>query len=340
MGTNHHKVDLTDLVGKKVRKLTVLRFSHIEKAEHADRIRNKYMYLCQCDCGKETLVNRFHLKQKDSASATWSCGCYQKQQSLVGFEKQKGKARPQIQKPNGESIFNTVFAYYKKGATKRQLGFQLSKEEFEALTKQNCHYCDTAPRLMTKDSGHVTRYMNGVDRLNSDLDYTIENCVPCCKTCNYMKLDSSVEDFLKQVQKIASKHPSKKKEIYLLTGAPASGKSWVLKSILSTFSPVDSDDFSRSKLIEEINKCDKIPIVALTIGISTFIKNNPQFDVKLLVIQEELSVLRMRMLSRGGTVTSTLEKRAKRMSQLALKAVFAGTSEDVLEYLKKTVTYG
>ena len=322
-------LDLQDLIGSKVRMLKVLSFSHIEKAEHADRMRNKYMYWCLCDCGQETLVNRFHLKQKDSASATWSCGCYQKAQSLKGHEKQRGKPRPQVQKPNGQSIFNTVFAAYKKGAEKRNFTFLLSEKEFEELTKQNCYYCEAVPRLMTKDSGHVTRSMNGVDRVDPNQGYSADNCVPCCKTCNYMKLASSKEAFLAQVHKIATTHPLSKKLIYLVTGAPGAGKSWVLGQLPERFQAIDSDKVSKAKLVDEIQKSDKIPVVALTIGISTFISRNPQFDVKLFVIEEDECIIEARLLQRNGKVTPTIAKRIKRMKSLANEADAVGTSDEI-----------
>lgn len=38
----------------------------------------------------------------------------------------------------------------------------------------------------------------------SDLGYFKENVVPCCKTCNFMKLRLSQEDFVKHIQKIAN----------------------------------------------------------------------------------------------------------------------------------------
>ena len=202
MDTINHKVNLQDLIGKKIRMLTVVNFSHVEQVQHADRLRNKYMYLCKCDCGKDTFVSRFHLKQKDSASATWSCGCYQKKRSLEGFNKQRGVARPQMQKPNGESILNIQLALYKKGAKERKLDFNLSKEEFRALVALNCTYCGEPPRLLKKKDCLTTRYMNGIDRVDSSLGYTLENCVPCCKTCNYMKLDMSRSDFIFHLKKV------------------------------------------------------------------------------------------------------------------------------------------
>lgn len=45
---------------------------------------------------------------------------------------------------------------------------------------------------------------NGVDRINSTDGYSISNCVPCCETCNKMKLDYDQHDFLEHVKKITN----------------------------------------------------------------------------------------------------------------------------------------
>ncbi len=132
-------------------------------------------------------------------------------------------------------------------------------------------------------------------------------------------------------------HNKNIKSVYLLTGAPGSGKSWVLKSLPETLTAIDSDITSKAKLVEEINKCSNIPVLGLTIGISTFIKNNPQLDIKLVVIQETLQVIEDRMILRGGKITPTIEKRIKRMTQLANKAVFVGTSGEVLDFFKTII---
>ena len=130
------------------------------------------------------------------------------------------------------------------------------------------------------------------------------------------------------------KHLDKKKTLYLLTGAPASGKSWVLKSLPAGMTALDSDVIAKSKLVEEVDKCTNIPVLSLTIGVSTFIKNNPQYDIKLIVIQEELETLHQRMKDRGGEITPTLEKRAKRMSGLSKLALFSGTSAEVAAFFQ------
>lgn len=44
--------------------------------------------------------------------------------------------------------------------------------------------------------------LNGIDRLDSNIGYNIENCVTCCKQCNIMKNVWSEKDFLNKIKEI------------------------------------------------------------------------------------------------------------------------------------------
>lgn len=68
------------------------------------------------------------------------------------------------------------FILYKNGAYKRNLCFDLSEERCEELFNQPCYYC-----------GYISRTLNGIDRVNSDIGYSEDNVVACCKACNMMK---------------------------------------------------------------------------------------------------------------------------------------------------------
>jgi len=182
--------------------LTIVKFSHTTNVTHKDRIRVKYFYECKCDCGNITIVNRQHLLQK-LGKLTYSCGCYQKEQSKIGHEKQKGVARPHVQKPNGISVSHTMFLGYKAGANRRNINFDITEHEFETITTQNCFYCNQEPVEKKKNkSEHAVRKMNGIDRINSNVGYTVSNCVPCCKICNYMKQELSTSEFYDHLLKI------------------------------------------------------------------------------------------------------------------------------------------
>lgn len=46
-------------------------------------------------------------------------------------------------------------------------------------------------------------HLKDIDRFDNDQGYTNANSKPCCKICNYMKSDYTIDFFLKQCQKIA-----------------------------------------------------------------------------------------------------------------------------------------
>jgi hypothetical protein len=72
--------------------------------------------LCLCDCGVRKYIFKTNLSKK-TKHKTRSCGCLKKE----------GKFRTL---PNGESIVTCLFLEYKKSAIKRNLQFELTKEEF------------------------------------------------------------------------------------------------------------------------------------------------------------------------------------------------------------------
>jgi hypothetical protein len=106
-----------DLIGKKFGKITVLNF--IEMRNHQS------FWLCRCNCGKHINVNGSSLQSGN----TKSCGC------------QKNKIPKRISS-EGEASFNWLFKNYKQRAKDRGYTFELTREQFKTLTKQNCNYCD------------------------------------------------------------------------------------------------------------------------------------------------------------------------------------------------------
>jgi len=93
---------------------------------------------------------------------------------------------------------------YRRDAIRRGLSFSLSLEAFRALTSAQCHYCGNGPQSVLENSkGYNGAYAyNGIDRLDNDAGYTLENSVTCCKLCNRMKYTMSEEHFAAQCMKI------------------------------------------------------------------------------------------------------------------------------------------
>lgn len=82
----------------------------------------------------------------------------------------------------------------KYAAEKRGIEWHISDEEAKAMLVRSCVYC-----------GHLDLEVrvNGIDRLDSAKPYTLENCLPCCKDCNYMKGTYDPRTFIERAKKIA-----------------------------------------------------------------------------------------------------------------------------------------
>lgn len=73
----------------------------------------------------------------------------------------------------------------------------LSFQEFVNLSQMDCHYCGAKPLCIKEDIK-----WNGVDRIDSNLDHKINNCVSCCKYCNFAKNNLDINDFYNHINKI------------------------------------------------------------------------------------------------------------------------------------------
>ena len=89
---------------------------------------------------------------------------------------------------------------YRSNAKKRGIEFNITSEQFAQIVKQPCHYCDS----YSIDRNPYSRG-NGVDRKDSNRGYEIDNCVPCCATCNFVKNNMNYGDFVQYIRKLYNK---------------------------------------------------------------------------------------------------------------------------------------
>ena len=85
------------------------------------------------------------------------------------------------------------FCVYKNRASKKDIEFSLSKDEFETITKQCCYVCGKK----NSDS-----HLNGIDRFDNTGGYFYDNCRPCCTECNSMKLGLTFENLVDHLKNI------------------------------------------------------------------------------------------------------------------------------------------
>lgn len=181
-------------VGREINSLTLI--EKITKKGSDNHIRTHY--LCKCDCGKDKIISWSSLR----TGRAKSCGC-----------KNSGILLSRIQKPEGEAAFNQLFATYKCSAKSRGLEFNLDKERFKEITKQNCEYCGIPPfrSIINRFANMNGTYIyNGIDRVDSSKGYIEGNIVPCCRNCNVMKMNLSLEEFTEHIERIYSHLQTKK----------------------------------------------------------------------------------------------------------------------------------
>ena len=151
---------------------------------------------CRCDCGGTTTVLRGSLVR----GSTRSCGCLHKETAR--------SLRKEGRHPNPElAAKKSAHAAHLAAAKSRGLT-SLTFEQWNFF-QQECHYCGASPRQHSpyiSSKGRlwrrvdpewaraVTAKVQGIDRVDNSKGYSPENCVPCCATCNRIKLDHLTYD--------------------------------------------------------------------------------------------------------------------------------------------------
>lgn len=98
-----------------------------------------------------------------------------------------------------ETISSEFKRYANNTLRNRDIDFCLTENEFGALIFDTCFYCGSEPSTPTRVG---FRLRNGIDRLDSTLGYTYDNCVTSCWTCNRMKGELGHKEFIKTITKI------------------------------------------------------------------------------------------------------------------------------------------
>src|SRR4029077_519727 len=75
---------------------------------------------------------------------------------------------------HGHNAFILRYGMLKQTARKRKHVVLISLDEYANLANLPCHYC----------GGKLPEFGSGIDRKDSSKDYTADNCVSCCSTCN------------------------------------------------------------------------------------------------------------------------------------------------------------
>lgn len=183
-----------NLVGQKFSKLTVI--------AEASPIGGRTTWQCQCDCGIIKDVKAENLRR----GHTTSCGCWnQDQRSSRAFNMYKECIKYAPQEASARRVWQKNYS-------------DMLFDDFYELSQKDCYYCNESPsnsqNIAGKNSSdhfkeNANFTYNGLDRLDSSLPHSKENCVPCCKYCNYAKRERTEEEFKNWIIKVYNIYASK-----------------------------------------------------------------------------------------------------------------------------------
>lgn len=194
--------------------------------------------LCKCECGNEKIISSHLLKSKikscgcsknlyeniignvygkikvnylhsetkykESIKRKYMCSCNNcRKQYIYSVNVIKRKGFIGCRCSDNISTKKYVFSNYKRNACKKNRSFYITFEQFVYLCEKECYYCGSNPsNFLDRKDLHGNWKYNGIDRIDNERGYDIDNVVSCCKQCNMMKRDMKSEDFLVAIKNI------------------------------------------------------------------------------------------------------------------------------------------
>lgn len=173
------------VIGDIYNDLIVIEKPFIKKQGNTSR----YFAKVLCKCGNKIIANCSKLRD----NSTKKCpDCSFKHREMV-----------KIQVSQMLQLYRRHILY----RSKDKILVEITLDQYIKLATSNCYYCGNPPE---KNETFETRkytntksiYINGVDRKDPNIGYVMNNCVPCCKSCNYAKHILTEKEFYDKIIKI------------------------------------------------------------------------------------------------------------------------------------------
>jgi hypothetical protein len=111
--------------------------------------------------------------------------------------------RAAIMLPEGHAARNHIIRRTRTNARERGYACELTTEQMLVLMAQPCHYCGAQPSNKSKNPYYHGAYVySGIDRVDNDKGYLLDNVVPCCIHCNVAKRSRTRDEFLAWVEAV------------------------------------------------------------------------------------------------------------------------------------------
>lgn len=199
-----HKLSLTERIGKRINAGD--KFGRLLTLERQGTASSGHpIWICLCECGVIKGIEASRLK----LGTTSSCGCFRSEQTSKRLKHEESD-KLVVGLLTGIGSFRSRYGGSLTGAKKRGYSWELTFEEYITIVRENCVYCGSEPKPYSRnlnrkgirrkgvtDEGLLrsTIYVNGIDRVDNNVGYTLSNSATCCKTCNLAKNTMSVAEF-------------------------------------------------------------------------------------------------------------------------------------------------
>tara|TARA_Y100000310_G_scaffold335106_1_gene416344 strand:- start:680 stop:1303 length:624 start_codon:yes stop_codon:yes gene_type:complete len=150
------------------------------------------LWECLCVCGNiKNVPSRYLIR-----GFTKSCGCLIKDSAKKAAKARGILMRGQRHTEYGSSAFNIIYHDYKRRARQYGIVFDLTKEDFKILIQKECYICGVKNSNRCENKICYGEFVyNGLDRVNNEAGYTLDNIMSCCRRCNRLKKNMSLEKF-------------------------------------------------------------------------------------------------------------------------------------------------
>jgi hypothetical protein len=136
------------------------------------------------------------------------CGYERWMRSTTINRNQGGCSMCKTKKIDASRSITAAWGTLNGNAKRRGYLVEITKEEFVEISTKPCFYCGENPKYVKWK--HLPEWaapakINGIDRRDNSIGYSIDNAVPCCTQCNRAKSNSSEQEFLSWLKR-AYKH--------------------------------------------------------------------------------------------------------------------------------------
>ena len=168
------------------------------KQDKEKKAKNGYrtMAICKCSvCGNvsEVRADRLQNSKYIPQSCTYCSADLHRRKTTERYQKvYQCEGEEYNDKIHDASRLHSIIG----NAKGRNINFNLSEEQAISILHQDCYYCGKP-------------HADGIDRIDSTKEYSLDNCVPCCGVCNIMKNKFDYNTFFDHIKLIYNRHFNK-----------------------------------------------------------------------------------------------------------------------------------